>query len=374
MATAGPTDRLDSSMTVPAMHVHKEVLDHLSTAVILLDHKLRVQYLNAAAEGLFEISGRRARGKPVASVFCELDENAEELRNVAQTGRMFTKREARFEVAGGETLTVDYSVTPITSGRRFNLLLEIHPRDRLMRINREETLLAKHQAGQELIRGLAHEVKNPLGGVRGAAQLLESELDSDELREYTQVIIDEADRLRNLVDRMLGSHQPPQMTRVNVHEILQRVARLIGVESEGRIRIERDYDPSLPDLEGDPERLIQAFLNILRNAMQSLLENEIEADPRITLRTRAALRHTIGGKVHKLLYCIEISDNGPGIPDEIQQNLFYPMISGRAEGTGLGLSISQSIVQLHQGLIECESEPGKTIFRIYLPLEQSCGE
>lgn len=361
-------------MTVPAMNVHKEVLDHLSTAVVLMDHKLRVQYLNAAAESLFEVSGRRARGKPVTKIFCEQEDNSEELRNVAQHGHMFTKREARFDVVGGETLTVDYSVTPITSGRRFSLLMEIQPRDRLLRINREEALLAKHQAGQELIRGLAHEVKNPLGGVRGAAQLLEGELESEELREYTQVIIDEADRLRNLVDRMLGSNQPPEMEPVNVHEILQRVVRLISVESGGRIQIERDYDPSLPDLEADPERLIQVFLNIMGNAMQSLLENKIDAPACITLRTRAALRHTIGGKVHRLLCCIEISDNGPGIPAELQQNLFYPMISGRAEGTGLGLSIAQSIVQLHHGLIECESEPGNTVFRIYLPLEQDCGK
>jgi two-component system nitrogen regulation sensor histidine kinase GlnL len=215
---------------------------------------------------------------------------------------------------------------------------------------------------------LAHEIKNPLGGLRGAAQLLHQELEGKELKEYTSIITEEADRLRNLVDRMLGPNQLPQMTMMNVHEALERVIILLEVESEHKVDFVKDYDPSLPALMGDLEQMIQAVMNITRNALQALTESNTKK-PTIVLRTRIQHRHTIGNLQHPLVCRIDIVDNGPGIPEKILDEIFYPMITGRNIGTGLGLPISQSIINNHKGMIEYQSEPGKTEFSIFLPIQ-----
>jgi len=239
-----------------------------------------------------------------------------------------------------------------------------------LRINREEHILAQHHTTRALVRNLAHEIKNPLGGLRGAAQLLERELPDPALREYTRIIIGEADRLRGLVDRMLGPNQPRAYDEVSIHEILERVCGLVEAEANSGIRIERDYDPSIPPVWGDADRLIQAVLNVVRNAVQVLDRRGI-----ITLRTRVQRQYTIGSKRHKLVARLDVIDDGPGIPSEWQEQIFYPMISGRPNGTGLGLSIAQNIVNQaqnivnqHGGLIECVSRPGETVFTLLLPL------
>jgi len=246
----------------------------------------------------------------------------------------------------------------------------VHPRDRLLRITKEEAQLSKQETTKLLVRGLAHEIKNPLGGIRGAAQLLSRELPEEHLKDYTNVIIEEADRLRNLVDRMLGSNKLPSLAMTNVHEVLERVCSLVDAESQGRITLVRDYDPSIPEVLVDREQMIQAVLNIVRNAMQALTSGNEAHMGRITLRTRALRQFTIGHTRHRLVVKTEIIDNGPGIPPELQDTLFYPMVSGRPDGTGLGLAITQNIISQHQGLIECESHPGHTVFSIFLPLEQ----
>ena len=220
------------------------------------------------------------------------------------------------------------------------------------------------------MRGLAHEIKNPLGGIRGAAQLLARELPDEGLRDYTNVIIEEADRLRNLVDRMLGSNKLPSLAMTNIHEVLERVASLIEAEAQGSITLVRDYDPSIPDLLIDREQLIQAVLNIVRNALQALSAQSDLRLGRISLRTRTLRQFTIGHTRHRLVVKMEIIDNGPGIPPALQETIFYPMVSGRPDGTGLGLAITQNIISQHQGLIECESHPGHTVFSIFLPLDQ----
>lgn len=244
------------------------------------------------------------------------------------------------------------------------------PRDRLLRITKEEAQLSKQETTKMLVRGLAHEIKNPLGGIRGAAQLLARELPEEHLKDYTEVIIEEADRLRNLVDRMLGSNKLPSLSMTNIHEVLEHVASLIEAECQGSIILVRDYDPSIPEVLMDREQMIQAVLNIMRNAMQALAgQNELGLG-RLTLRTRTLRQFTIGHIRHRLVTRIEIIDNGPGIPAELQNTLFYPMVSGRPDGTGLGLAITQNIISQHQGLIECESHPGHTVFSIFLPLEQ----
>ena len=347
------------------------LLDNLTTAVVLLNAELRLECLNPAAEMLLGISGQRCLGQFISEIFNEVPDGLPAFRHAVACGHPFTRREAQLFGIGQPPLTVDYTATPMVGLNNTLLLLELHPRDRLLRITKEEAQIAKHETTRMLVRNLAHEIKNPLGGIRGAAQLLARELPDASLQDYTNVIIEEADRLRNLVDRMLGSNKLPSLAPLNIHEVLARVCSLIEAESQGRITLVRDYDPSIPELLADREQLIQAVLNIVRNAMQALTARKPPCDPgRITLRTRALRQFTIGQLRHRLACRVEIIDNGPGIQPAIQDTLFYPMVSGRADGTGLGLAIAQNILHQHQGLIECDSRPGRTVFSLFLPLEQ----
>ncbi|SFN42067.1 nitrogen regulation protein NR(II) [Marinobacter pelagius] len=353
---------------------YKSILDSLTTAVLVLEDNLRIRYLNPAAESLFETSLTRSQGHPFREILAASEDALKTLDAALKNGQAYTRREAEFVLTSGARLTVDYSVTPI-SLEPTELLIEIQPRDRLLRISREEDLISQQETSRILVRGMAHEIKNPLGGIRGAAQLLDRELNDEDQREYTRVIIDEADRLRSLVDRMLGPNKALKFAPTNIHEVLERVRTLLEAESKGRVTFQRDYDPSLPELWADKEQLIQAFLNIARNAMEAAFENQTgasnEEPPTIMFRTRALRQFTIGHKRYRLACRVDVIDNGPGIPPDLLQNIFYPMISGRASGTGLGLSITQSIIGQHHGLVECESEPGKTDFIIFLPLEEN---
>jgi two-component system nitrogen regulation sensor histidine kinase GlnL len=253
-------------------------------------------------------------------------------------------------------------------GQDIRVILEMVPADRAVRISRDEGRIDQSETSRHLVRGLAHEIKNPLGGIRGAAQLLASELPNEELQEYTKIIIEEADRLRNLVDRLLGSHQLPRFHQINIHQVLERVFSLLKAEVGERISLTRDYDPSIPELSGDESQLIQVFLNIGRNALQALTERELEG-AQITFKTRTMRQYTIRQTRHRIVVRVDVIDNGPGIKKDLLEKIFYPMISGRASGTGLGLSIVQQFVELHQGSVECESDPGRTQFSVYFPLE-----
>ena len=351
--------------------LHRLLLDNLTTATLLLDGKLCLVYMNPAAEMLLAVSGQRSHGQFISELFTESPEALASLRQAVEQAHPFNKREAVLTSVTGQTLTVDYAVTPLFNRGETYLVLEVHPRDRLLRITKEEAQLSKQETTKLLVRGLAHEIKNPLGGIRGAAQLLARELPEESLRDYTNVIIEEADRLRNLVDRMLGSNKLPKLALTNVHEVTERVASLIEAECQGSITLVRDYDPSIPELLIDREQMIQAVLNIVRNAMQAIASQKHDLGlGRITMRSRTLRQFTIGHTRHRLVAKVEIIDNGPGIPPELQDTIFYPMVSGRADGTGLGLAITQNIISQHQGLIECESHPGHTVFSIFLPLEQ----
>lgn len=352
--------------------MHKKLLENLTTAVLLLDEHLKILYINPAAEHLFATSTSHLVNTPVHHLFYEENGDKNELEESLAKLHPFTRRETTLVLANStQPAIVDYTITPLSSPGEKQLLMEIRPLDRLLKISREDNIVSAHQATRALIRGVAHEVKNPLGGIRGAAQLLARELQDKNLHDYTDVIISEADRLRNLVDKMLGPRKPPEITRTNVHQLLERVRNIMQAESGELVEFIRDYDPSLPELLADGDQLIQAFLNIVRNARQALTENPAQESPHITLRTRALRQFTIGNKRHRLTCVVEIEDNGPGISAELQETLFFPMVSGRALGTGLGLSIAQSILHQHQGLIECSSTLGKTVFRLLLPLEQS---
>ena len=355
-------------MTEP---MHQRILDNLATAVLVLDHDKRTRYLNPAAEMLLQTSGERIRGQPVTSIFVEPDAALQTLTETAATGHTFTKREAELLLPSGQLICVDYSISPFPGDDPL-LLMEIQQRDRLQRISREEELLTQQETTRTLVRGMAHEIKNPLGGIRGAAQLLERELENADLRDFTRVIMEEADRLRSLVDRMLGPNRAIETAPTNIHDVVEHVRTLLEAEGGSQVSLVRDYDPSIPEFMGDREQLIQAILNIARNALEVLTKSPPEdAEPRITMRTRALRQFTIGHTRHRLVCRVDIIDNGPGIPRELQPNIFYPMISGRPDGTGLGLAITQSIIGQHQGLVECESRPGCTRFIIFLPLEAS---
>ncbi len=352
-----------------ATSMEKRVLDNLSTAILLFNSDFKLSYINSSAEMLFGISSRKVIGSPAVDLIsCSGNVVHENLKKSLETGQPFTEREHQLFVHEGNEITVDCTVIPISSGQHVKeFLVEIQQVDRQLRISREEQILSRNQASRALVRGLAHEIKNPLGGLRGAAQLLERELPDPALAEYTQIIIEEADRLQNLVDRMLGPNKIPVMKPVNVHQVLERVCNLVQAETGPGLEINKDYDPSIPDLKADTDQLIQAFLNILRNGVHA-------AGPHGTIEiyTRVLRQFTIGNIRHRLVVSVEISDNGPGIPVELQERVFFPLVSG-SDGMGLGLSISQTLINRHQGLIEFTSKPGHTVFRVLLPLEQVDG-
>lgn len=347
------------------------LLESLSTAVLVLDKALCVRYANPAAEQLFATGRAHLQGQKISYFFCDGDRGHTDLQNALNDWQPYTRREALLHLQGhSDDVTVDYTVTPIgNAASERQLLIELQPLGRLMRFSREDSLLAAHQATRALVSGLAHEIKNPLGGIRGAAQLLARILDDSGLREYTDIIINETDRLRTLVDRMLGPRRLPDFKKINIHQVLERVRVILQAEAGEALELERDYDPSLPDVWADMDQLIQVVLNVLRNAAQSVLENPMKEKPCIVIRSRALRQLMIGTIRHRLVCLIEIEDNGPGISDALRETLFYPMVTGRSEGTGLGLPIAQSIMQQHGGLIECESRPGCTVFKILIPFE-----
>ncbi len=341
------------------------VVEHLSTGVVLLDRYLKVRFINPAAQAMLAVSARQVDGGELGYFTPAGRMLQESARQALSSGNAFTEREARLHVSQGRQATVDLSVTPLPGDE---VLLELVLLDRRLRITREHRLITENQATRQLLRGLAHEIKNPLGGLRGAAQLLERELAQAELREYTQIIIGEADRLRTLVDGLLGPSSRPDKRAVNVHEVLERVRQLVEAEAPVGVVINRDYDPSIPDITGEPDQLIQACLNIVRNAMQAVGHHG-----RITLRTRTQRQFTIGDIAYKLVLRLDIIDTGPGIAPDMLDRIFYPMVSTHPNGTGLGLSIAQTLINQHGGLIECWSEPGNTAFTIWLPLETENG-
>lgn len=346
----------------------QQILDSLLTAVLVLDEKSSISYINASAEMLLGVSGEQMQGKSIDDCFSKNDGTPFSFREALRENKPFTKRKARWILHNQQIITVDYSVIP--NPEAGNIVIEVQPLDRLIRISREEALISSQETSRNLVKSMAHEIKNPLGGIRGAAQLLARELEDGDLNEYTGIIINETDRLRNLVDRMLGPRTPAIRSVINIHQVLERVLAVVRAEVGNQIELVRDYDPSIPEVEADMEQLIQATLNIGRNAMQSLLESDMEMkEPkRITFSTRVQRRYTIGRTHYPLVARIGIHDNGPGIPPEIAEDIFFPMITGRAEGSGVGLAISQNIIGQHNGLIECESEKGSTEFVIYLPL------
>lgn len=344
-------------------------LELLSASVILLDEQLAIRYLNPAAENLLAASIKVLAGRTLSSVIDYSAVLKTALDNALHHGWSHAGQNIELHRVDGEVLHVNCMVSPAETANT-RLLVELWPIDQQLRATREERLIEQQQANRELIRNLAHEIKNPLGGIRGAAQLLEHELNNPGLREYTQVIIKEADRLQDLMQRLLSPHRPMQPGAVNIHEILERVRSLLTAEFPHILTVQRDYDTSLPELVGDREQLIQVVLNIARNAAQAIIDQPENGgrQGKIILRTRAARQVTLVKRRYRLALELQVIDDGPGIPEDIRERMFYPLVSGRDGGNGLGLTLAQSFVQQHQGTIECESRPGYTCFIIRLPL------
>jgi len=344
-------------------------LDLLPTAVVLVDAGLKVRYLNPAAENLFEMSSRTVFGQSLNRVIQDTALIERAIDYARTRNCSYTEHELELGVNGRSRSYVSCTVTPVdlTADRTPDdvLLLEFRHVDGQLRIAREERILDQTQANRELIRNLAHEIKNPLGGIRGAAQLLDRELERPDLHEYTQVIMKEADRLQLLMDRLLTPHRLPTPSELNIHEVLDRVRSVILAEYPASIVINRDYDVSLPPVIGDKEQLIQAVLNVTRNAAQAM-----QGLGEIQLRTRVLRQISLARRHYRHAIAIEISDNGPGIPEALRERIFHPLVSGRPGGSGLGLTLAQTFVTQHHGMIHFESAPGNTVFTILLPIDE----
>ncbi len=348
-----------------------ELLDALATGLLVLDAQLCVVYANVGAQDLLGLSLKQARGHPVSELFAGAAPLVALLRRSLLNSEICADHELDLSPlpllqSARAPVVVDITVTPLEGQiTGTHLLVELVDARQRQRISRDTELLTRVNGNRLMVRQLAHEIKNPLGGLRGAAQLLERELHDGALKEFTNVIVSEADRLRDLVDTMLGPTGPPRKQTLNIHEVCEHVFQLLRSEATAGVQLERDYDPSVPDGRFDRNEIIQALLNISRNAMQALA-----GEGRLTLRTRTVFNHNIGPARHRLVACIQVEDNGPGVPEDLHKTLFFPLVTAKSDGSGLGLSVAQDMVARHGGIIEFESRKGLTIFSMLLPLEE----
>lgn len=346
----------------------ENIIDGLSTSVLLLDTSLHIRFVNSASEALSELSKNQLIGQSIHDLLVSSTLDSKRLSYAVEHLESYTEGDIQLIFNTGKHCTVDLTVNPFQQGEEHLILIELSPIDQQRKLTLDNQHWAHQQAAKELIRGLAHEIKNPLGGIRGAAQLLERELTNNEQKEYTSLIVEQSDRLRNLVDKLLGPNTLPKFEVQSVHRILEKIRTLISLECNNGIQVVRDYDPSIPDILLDEDMLQQAVLNIARNSVQAIQNSHLSGQ--ITFITRIQRQQTIHGKRFPLCIEIKIIDNGPGIATEIKDTLFYPMVSTKNDGSGLGLSIAQSLVEHHQGKIEVESWSGHTAFSILLPINR----
>ncbi len=357
-------------MTTDRKQTTSQLIEYLDTAVLWISPELKYLYANPAAEMLLDESANRLRDKPVAASFKNGSELIQLLKLSRESEFSVTRREFNFTLATGKSTTVNLTINFVF---QVGLIVELQSLGRAYAINRERKMQSNHAAAQNLVRGLAHEIKNPLGGIRGAAQLLKSELKHQPaLEEYTDVLIKEADRLTALINQLSGPRSRPDKAKINVHEIAERALKLIQVEASNKIQIYSVYDPSLPDIFADKDQLIQATLNIARNALESIEQSEAMRTPseqpfEIIFRTSIMSKFTIGQHIHPLVISLKIEDNGPGIPEPLQPQIFFPMVTGKPTGTGLGLPTSRTLVDAQGGIIRFSSEPENTQFEILIP-------
>ena len=341
-------------------------LEILSSAVVLIDQHNLISYVNPAAEHLFDVSRKSARGTSLKKLFVNPSAMLIGVEHARKHHCSYIQHEIPFQIHDYKKMELSFTVTPIEDIQKHDLLIEFSSPSQQTKIAREQRIISETNHSRELIRNLAHEIKNPLGALRGAAQLLDRELDREELHEYTSVIIHEADRLKDLLDRLLTPHKIPQMEDFNIHEVLEKIRSVILAEYSSGLRMERDYDLSLPEMMGDKQQITQAFLNVAQNAAQALC-----GKGHIKIKTRVARRITLSNHFFKLGLLVEVSDNGPGIAKTLIDKIFFPLVSGKNNGSGLGLSLSQTFISHHNGTIDVESQPGNTCFTILIPIKSS---
>lgn len=347
----------------------QNILDNISTAIVVLDDELIIRYANHAAQTVFERSLSLLIGVPLFQFMQSSSLDFERFRGVMHHSGVYSDSEVNFEFIDGRHTQADVSVTSMAENNDRRLLIEIRLVEQQKKISQENHQWAQQQAASDLVRGLAHEIKNPLGGIRGAAQLLAKQLSNNDLTEFTDMIIEQSDRLTNLVDRLLGPNFRPNFNWYNVHQVVEKVCTLVALDPSHNITITRDYDPSIPDVYLDEDMMQQATLNIVRNSVQALIDHpEIAAEIKIV--TRIERQVIIHGECFPLCVKIQIIDNGPGIPTDLKNTLFYPMVTSKSDGNGLGLSISQTLIGHHRGKIEADSWPGKTTFTLYIPINK----
>ena len=359
----------DENENMPQLLNLENLLDNLSTAVLLLDEKFDIQYANHAAQSVFDRGFNLLVGCSIYQYIVHSTLDLDRFTASTQNGEAFSDSEVQISFADGRHTLADVSATHMVEADGKKILLEIRLIQQQKRISQDTHQWAQQQAARELIRGLAHEIKNPLGGIRGAAQLLEKELVSADQKEFTAVIIEQSDRLTNLVDRLLGPNTRPNFRWQNIHQVIEKICTLVSLDLSHNIKIIRDYDPSIPDINIDQDMIQQAALNIVRNSVQVLTENNT-IDAQIRIVTRIERHVIIHGVTFPLCAKIQLIDNGPGIPTELKDTLFYPMVTSKKQGTGLGLSISQTLIGHHRGKIEVDSWPGNTEFTLYLPIDK----
>lgn len=345
------------------MQSHHDILDAIKVAVVVADSEFNIEYMNDAAEDFCGGSADHFSGMKIDALFTGEAVCASRLQQCFDDYETYTLREVPLSIPMTQHRAVaNVAVSPIAGQR---LLFEIEPLDRVLFMNKEEQMRNAQLASRQLVRGIAHEIKNPLGSIRGAAQLLRTELTANSQTDYTDLIIGEVDRLRTLVDRLLSPNHTPCFEPVNIHEVIEKVLRVVASDTEVTWTIARDYDPSVPNVLGDFDQLMQAFLNLVRNAQDATQDR---SDAKLTIRTGIEHQFTIGATRYPVVARLQFEDNGIGIPGEIKEQIFFPLVTGKSTGTGLGLAITHTIVGLHNGLITCDSEPGFTKFVLYLPL------
>ena len=343
------------------------IVDHLATAVLLFDKDLHLISINNSGEGLLSVSSKRVQGMTPKQIWPKSSFFYEAIQRSLHTGSTCIERGVEMQLNLDQKIKVDCMITPVmVDDVPVEILVELVDANAFVKVMQEVSQQTVQEAAKESIQGMAHEIKNPLGGIRGAAQLLEHELENKELREYTRIIINESDRLRNFIDRMLTPSVHPAKIEMNIHEVLEYVISVVRAECSHPLKIKKNYDPSIPYIKADREQIIQAVLNLIRNAVQAIDEKKGV----ITLKTRIRRQVTIQHKLNRHVIEVDIIDNGPGIPPEIEAGAFYPMITGRPEGTGLGLSIAQQLIQSHGGLINYDRKDDNTHFTILLPMEK----
>jgi two-component system nitrogen regulation sensor histidine kinase GlnL len=352
-------------MTPPIILENFEGLEHLASGVIVCSKNGAIRYINPSAEALLDISHDQACEKNI-NVFFTSKLFFKQILTASENQNIYRENEYFIQVKQDKFICVTLTVSPLQNNKNF--LIEFLPMDQHLKVAKEERMIIQQQANAQLLRNLAHEIRNPLGGLRGAAQLLEAELGDKQLTEYTQIIIKEADRLKSLMNKLLSPNQIPKYDDTNIHEVIERVRGLILSEFSEKIKFVRDYDLGLPEIIADREKLIQAILNISRNAAQAL-NRSTKKEKFLKITTRADRHIIFQQKKYSTVIRIDIEDNGPGVPEVIKEKVFYPLVSGNDEGSGLGLSLAQNFISLHKGLIDLDSKPGKTIFTVILPIQ-----